>query len=354
MAAPIHTTTDWMQSFDTVIDVRSPDEFARDHIPGAINLPVLSNDERAEVGTIYKQTSPFEARRFGAQLISSNIAMHLDEVLGDKPLDWTPLVYCWRGGKRSASMARVMAEIGWSVTLLEGGYKAYRHDVTEQLDALASRLKVVLIKGPTGSAKTHILTSAINYGVQGIDLEGLARHRGSLLGFEPDQEQPSQRMFESLIFAELRRLDLSRPVLIEAESSRVGECHIPQGLWKIMQDAQLISIEAEFNARVEFLLRDYPHLMAEPERITCLIDGMIMRHGHEVTAQWKDHVKNERWAELVTALINQHYDPAYATTSARKSGKTLAHLTADSLTPAAIDDLARQIAVIFDKIQAEV
>ncbi|MCE2518153.1 MAG: tRNA 2-selenouridine(34) synthase MnmH, partial [Alphaproteobacteria bacterium] len=195
MVAPIRTTTDWTQDFDTVIDVRSPAEFADDHIPAAINLPVLSNDQRAEVGTIYKQVSPFEARRLGARLISGNIAAHLGTALKDKPAGWRPLVYCWRGGQRSGSMARVLAEIGWVVTLVEGGYKTYRHDVTEQLDALAARITPVLIQGPTGSAKTHILNAAAGHGAQVIDLEGLARHRGSLLGFEPDQDQPSQRMF---------------------------------------------------------------------------------------------------------------------------------------------------------------
>jgi tRNA 2-selenouridine synthase len=350
MVAPIHTAADWTQGFDSVIDVRTPIEFADDHIPDAINLPVLSDKERAEVGTIYKQIGAFEGRRLGARLISANIARHLGAVLDDKPADWMPLIYCWRGGQRSASMARVLAEIGWGVSVLEGGYKTYRQDVTAGLDDLARRIDPVLIQGATGSAKTRILTAAGNHGVQVIDLEGLARHRGSLLGFEPDENQPPQRLFESALFATIRQFDLSRPVLIEAESSRIGNCHIPQGFWKIMQDAPLISIEADVKARVAFLMDDYPHLMAEPRRLDGLIEAMTVRYGHDVTNRWKDFINKGDWEGLVAALISQHYDPAYTTSSARKSGKVLAVLKADTLTPSAIDNLAGQVAEILKEI----
>ena len=349
MVAPIRTSKDWAQSFDDIIDVRSPAEFADDHIPGAINLPVLNDDQRAEVGTIYKQVSPFKARRIGAKLISENIARHLDQELADKPASWKPLVYCWRGGQRSGSMARIMAEIGWVVTLLEGGYKTYRNDVSEQLEDIASKLELVLLQGPTGSAKTHVLNAAKDAGVQVIDLEGLAQHRGSLLGNEPGIDQPPQRMFESLLFDVMKRLDPARPVLVEAESSRIGSCHIPRGLWKMMTGAEQIHLAASLPARVDFLIRDYPHLLADPTSLRKLIDGMVSRHGHEVTASWRGLLDSKDWQGLVSALIQQHYDPAYANTSSRKDGNTLASLTAEDLNQPSINALAQQISGIFSK-----
>lgn len=348
MVAPIHKTSDWMQDFDTVIDVRSPDEFAQDHIPEAVNLPVLSNEQRTEIGTLHKQVGAFEARRLGARLVSSNIARHLqDEVLGSKPMGWRPLLYCWRGGQRSASLARVLAEIGWTVTVLEGGYKRYRHDVMTQIDEVAGQIRPVLIQGKTGSAKTRILRAAAEHGTQSIDLEGLAQHRGSLLGVEPDSTEPPQRLFESLLFEQLRHLDLSRPVLIEAESSRIGSCHIPPKLWQMMQGAARISIEVPVQERVAFLLEDYAHLRSDPEHLSRLIDGMASRHGYDVTRHWQEHLHSGDWESLATALIVEHYDPAYARSSARKSGAVLGVLEAEELTSSSIECLAREVSALL-------
>jgi tRNA 2-selenouridine synthase len=349
MVAPLKRSSDWQGDYEAIIDVRTPAEFADDHIPGAINLPVLSDDERVKVGTLHKQNA-FEGRRLGAALISRNIADHLDRVLADKPPSWSPLIYCWRGGQRSGSLARVMAETGWVVTVLDGGYKTYRGHILDHLNPLAERLKPVLIQGPTGSAKTHILNAAKNEGIQCLDLEGLAVHRGSLLGFEPNQDQPSPRMFDSLIFDHLSQFDLDKPVLIEAESSKIGACQIPKGLWQIMQQAPKITISASLESRVEFLIRDYAHVIAEPERLDRLIDGMIKRHGHDVTQQWRDYVTHQNWAELVAALITEHYDPAYRQSASRKGGDVIGTLTTDRLDEAAIDSLAKDLAGLMTKI----
>ena len=349
MVAPIKRSPHWHGDFDAIIDVRTPDEFTDDHIPGAINLPVLSNEERITVGTLHKQNA-FQGRRLGATLISRNIADFLEGFLSDKPPSWSPLVYCWRGGQRSGSLARVMAETGWVVSVLEGGYKTYRGHILDHLDSLASRIKPVLIQGPTGSAKTHILNAARQQGIQCLDLEGLAVHRGSLLGFEPDQDQPSQRMFDSLVYEQLAQFDLAKPVLIEAESSRIGACQIPKGLWQMMQQAPRITINASLQSRVEFLIRDYPHVIAEPERLDRLIDGMIKRHGHDVTHQWREFVAHEQWSDLVSALITEHYDPAYRQSASRRGGKTIGEITTDRLDNAAIASLAKNLAAIIAKI----
>jgi tRNA 2-selenouridine synthase len=347
MVAPIRQTSSWHgkdgDDYHAIIDVRSPSEFADDHIPGAVNLPVLSDDERAEVGTIYKQASPFKSRQIGAQLVSRNIAAHLDTLM-EHSADWRPLVYCWRGGQRSGSMARVLAEIGWVTTVLEGGYKTYRQQVIDGLAANPSDFRIILLQGPTGSAKTRILKAAESEGVQVIDLEGLAAHRGSLLGSDPDQEQPSQRLFETYLYQALSLLDPSKPVLVEAESNRIGDCQIPQGLWQHMRPAPQIHIKASLESRVDFLIRDYPHLIADPGWLDRFIDGVVHRHGHEVTAAWRDLAMREEWPQFVTELVSQHYDPAYENSARRKTSDDIAYIEALSLDEKGIKGAARQIA----------
>ena len=350
MVAPLKRSDDWQCAYDAIIDVRSPSEYQEDHIPGAINIPVLSDGERAEVGTLHKANA-FEGRRLGASLISKNIAGHLKQgVLADQPPCWSPLIYCWRGGQRSGALARVMAETGWVVTVLDGGYKGYRGDVLDHLDALASRVQPVLLQGPTGSGKTHILSEIAKQDIQSLDLEGLACHRGSLLGFEPSQSQPSQRMFDSLIYQQLRQFDLNKPVVLEAESSRIGACHIPKGLWAVMQDAHQIVINASLESRIDFLIRDYPHLMAEPHRLDRLIDGMVMRHGHATTQEWRALVESQDWPALVYALIGQHYDPAYERSMNRNNRRVLETLSTDSLAPRSIKAMADKITALVKKM----
>src|SRR6188474_3521832 len=187
------------RSFDAIIDVRSPAEFAEDHVPGALSCPVLDNDERARVGTIYKQTSPYEAKKIGAALVARNIAGHLEAALADKPRGWKPLVYCWRGGQRSAAMAHVLREVGWDAMTLQGGYKAYRRYVVASLAQLPQRINFRVIHGVTGSGKSRLLRALADAGAQVLDLEDLAAHRGSVLGNLPGRPQPSQKMFESLL-----------------------------------------------------------------------------------------------------------------------------------------------------------
>ncbi|MBV8684102.1 MAG: tRNA 2-selenouridine(34) synthase MnmH, partial [Caulobacteraceae bacterium] len=218
-------TPDRLAAFDAIIDVRTPAEFADDHVPGAVNLPVLSNEERAQVGTIYVQESRFKARRIGAAIIARNVATHLEDALADKPGSFAPLVYCWRGGQRSGAMATILDQIGWRVTVLTGGYRTYRRRVTTALYEAEPSLKVVLIDGQTGVAKTDILGRLAARGVQALDLEGLAAHRGSLFG-ALTQPQPPQKLFESRLLAAMEGFDLTRPVVVEAESSKVGELNL--------------------------------------------------------------------------------------------------------------------------------
>lgn len=344
MPAPIQKTSDWHGEYDTIIDVRSPSEFADDHIPGAINLPVLSDEERVEVGIIYKQSSPFAARKIGAALISRNIANHLDQQLGQYPSDWSPLIYCWRGGQRSGAMARICSEIGWPVHILDGGYKAYRRMVRAALTDLASQLHPVMLDGATGVGKTLILSALAKYDVQSIDLEALAVHRGSVLGSIPDQQQPSQRLFESQLLDAFMQCDMNRPVLIEAESSKIGQIHIPDGLWKKMISAPSITITADLAARVNYIMRDYDHIISDPSVLTKLVYGMVRRHGYAVTTEWSSMIKDENWPELVTHLIENHYDPAYQSSARRRKRVSLGLIHMETLTDKHIKHAAIQIA----------
>ena len=351
MAAPITITPDWHgngpQKYDAIIDVRSPAEYEIDHIPGAINLPVLSNAERAEIGTIYKQQSPFLARKRGAALISRNIANHLDHTLINHKNDWSPLVYCWRGGQRSGAMARVFSEIGWSVAVLEGGYKHYRRQVQAGLIELAQNIKPILLDGPTGSGKTVILHALIEEGMQVIDLERIACHRGSVLGGIPDQKQPAQRLFESHLYHEFIQLDLTKAVMMEAESSKIGGLHIPDSIWKAMLEATCIKISTPIEARVNHILTEYDHITKQPDILLRLVQGMANRHGHAVTQEWKALIADEDWQGLVIDLINQHYDPAYQGSSDRRQRKALGVIHLEKLDHDHLQKASRDILALL-------
>jgi tRNA 2-selenouridine synthase len=301
-----------LADFDCIIDTRSPAEYAEDHLPGALNLPVLSDTERAEVGTLYRQRSPFEARKVGAALVARNIARHIETDLMGHPKDWRPLVYCWRGGERSASMAHILARIGWRTTQLAGGYKGYRRAVIEAVDALAPRLQYRVLCGPTGSGKSHLLRALAAEGAQVLDLEALALHRGSVLGTWPDaRRQPSQRAFESALWLALANLRPGEPVYVEAESRKIGDLRVPISLAEALRSGVCVEVELEFAERVRLLLEDYAHLIAAPDELRTRLGYLTERHGRSVVAAWVDLVDAARWESLVSALLCMHYDPAY-------------------------------------------
>lgn len=327
MGAPIEETDTWdSQDFDMIIDVRSPSEFANDHIPGAINLPVLSDEERVVVGTMYKQISAFEARKAGAVLVARNIATHIETRLKDYPSDFTPLVHCWRGGQRSQSFARICSEIGWRSYVLSGGYKKYRHTVIESLDTLSNDLSFIVLAGRTGTRKTDILLAMAKRGAQVLDLEGLASHRGSLLGHIKDEPQPSQRLFESSLAHVLRGFEPSKPVYVESESSRVGNIELPKALWKQITAAPQITTSAPREARATYLLENYAHLTQDKTDLDKFVDGMVHRYGHEQTDHWRSLMDANAWAELANELLKIHYDPAYDRSLKRHSRTTLGEI----------------------------
>ncbi|HEV8645613.1 MAG TPA: tRNA 2-selenouridine(34) synthase MnmH [Burkholderiales bacterium] len=306
-----------LSEFDDIVDVRSPAEFALDHIPGAINCPVLDDDERARVGTLYVQVSPFEARKVGAALVARNIARSIEASFAGKPRNWRPLIYCWRGGQRSAAMSHVMRQIGWDVKRLAGGYKAYRHAVVAGIEAVAGKLSYRVICGLTGSGKTILLRHLERHGAQMLDLEQLAAHRGSLLGELPGERQPSQKMFESRLWQKLKGLDPRQPVFVESESRKVGNLRVPEALIARMWRSECVWLETALPVRVALLLRDYRHFTEDAQALCDKLDCLVALHGHEKINGWKEEVAGAQWSEFVTQILQEHYDPAYVKSIAR-------------------------------------
>jgi tRNA 2-selenouridine synthase len=333
--------------YDTIIDVRSPAEYAEDHIPGAINLPVLSNEERAEVGTIYVKDSRFRARRLGAAYVARNVANHLGGALADKGAKFRPLLYCWRGGMRSNAMATILSQIGWRVGVIEGGYRRWRRAVVADLCEGAAPLKIVLIDGLTGSAKTDILQRLPAAGVQIVDLEALAAHRGSVFGANMQCSQPSQKYFESQLFDKLSRLDAARPIAIEAESSRIGKVVIPKRLWMAMRAAPRIEIAASITARASYLPRAYSDIISAPNALALSIERLRSFHAKETIEEWRHLADEGNFPALAERLMREHYDPLYDRSRKRDNRAPVGTVCADRLDPDDLDRIANEVGAMI-------
>ena len=268
-----------LAAFDTIIDVRSPAEFAHDHIPGAISAPVLDDDERARIGTLHKQASAFDAKKAGAALVAANIARHLTEKFQHQPKSWKPLIYCWRGGQRSGSMAEIFTRIGWKTAQLDGGYRAYRRHVLQSLETQAMSLDLRIVCGVTGSGKSRLLHALKAVGAQVLDLEQLARHRGSVLGSLPGEAQPSQKMFESLVCAALAGVAADRPLFVEAESKKIGAVQVPDALMARMREAPCLRVDIALPLRIALLKQDYAHFLSDSLLLGTQLDCLLQLHG---------------------------------------------------------------------------
>ncbi|MBM3367726.1 MAG: tRNA 2-selenouridine(34) synthase MnmH [Betaproteobacteria bacterium] len=343
-----------LAGFDAIVDVRSPAEFAEDHVPGAVNCPVLDNDERARVGTDYKQQSPFEAKKLGAALVARNIARHIEASFMDQPRSWRPLVYCWRGGKRSGAMAHILREIGWEAKTLEGGYRAYRRHVVERLATLPAALDFRVVHGVTGSGKSRLLQALRAAGAQVLDLEDLAAHRGSVLGNLPERPQPSQKLFESRLLAELEKLAPSRPVYVEGESRKIGQVQVPEALITRMRASECVLLETAREVRVALLLDEYRHFFADLPALNLQLDCLVALHGRGRIGEWKATAARGDWAQLVARLLEEHYDPAYKRSAPTNFPKLAVarRVSVASPEPAAFAAAARAILAAAEAIAA--
>ena len=297
--------------FSDVIDARSEGEFAEDHLPGASNWPSLNNEERQLVGTEYKQISAFDAKKRGAALVAKNIARHLERDVINKPRDWQPLVYCWRGGKRSGALALILDQIGFNVTLVDGGYKAFRAALVAALPQLAAQFDYRVICGTTGSGKTRLLQALAAQGAQVLDLEALANHRSSVLGLIPGTPQPTQKAYDSLIWAVLKSFDPARPVYIESESKKVGNVAIPEGLITAMRAAPCLQLDLSDDERVELLLEDYDFFVKDIEFFCDRLGALTQARGKDVVTDWQNRSRSGDIASVVRELLTGHYDPVY-------------------------------------------
>jgi tRNA 2-selenouridine synthase len=327
---------DALAEYPERIDVRTPTEFADDHLPDAGNFPVLDDDQRAEVGTLYARDA-FAARKLGAAWVARNIARWLETAFADRGRDWQPLVYCWRGGKRSGAMVHILREVGWRAARLDGGYRAYRRRVVSDLEALPPRFGFVVVCGLTGTGKSRLLQAlgeVHGAAAQVLDLEALACHRGSLLGELPAQPQPSQRTFESRVWTELSRLDPARPVFVEAESRKIGNLQVPDVLMQRMRASPCVRVTMETDRRAELLQQEYRHYLADPAALRQRLRLLAPVHGHARIAEWEAMIEAGDWPALVTALLELHYDPTYQ----RSMERNYRHYAgAPIIRPAAVD-----------------
>ena len=341
-----------LSSFDCIIDSRSPSEYAEDHIPGAVSAPVLDDAERAAVGTLYKQVSSFEAKKLGAALVAKNVARHVEALFAGKGRGWRPLVYCWRGGKRSGAMAHVLREIGWDAQTLPGGYREYRRWVVSQLEQVPQRLHLRVVHGPTGSGKSRLLAALRRNGAQVLDLEDLAAHRGSVLGHLPQRPQPSQKWFESQLLHELSAFEPVRSVFVEGESKKIGQLQVPEALIGAMRASPCVVLDTAREARVSLLIDEYRHFIEDRAALEAQLDCLVGLHGRERIARWKALAVQGAWREFVAVLLEEHYDPAYR----RSSQRNFTHLEAAtrlairSSEDAAFDAAAR--ALVEDPVAA--
>ena len=306
----------WQESragrpFTAVIDVRSPAEHAEDRVPGAVNLPVLEDAERAEVGRLYVQESRFKARRLGAAMVARNAARHLETWFADQPEHASFLLYCWRGGQRSRALAMILDAVGWQASVLAGGYKAWRAWVREDLERRCGELRFSVVTGLTGTGKTALLRHLASRGEQVLDLEGLGEHRGSLLGDQPEREQPSQKRFESLLRDRMEAWDARRPVWVEGESKRLGRLWLPEPLWRAMEAAPVHELEVPAAVRADFLLQEYAHFTAAPEALAAKLETLREACGGVRLAEWREAIRGGRWQEFVASILEHHYDPGY-------------------------------------------
>ena len=330
--------------FDEIIDVRSPSEFVDDHVTGAINLPVLDDSQRSRVGTVYKQVNAFEARRIGAAMVSANIADHLAAHFMDKPQDYSPLIYCWRGGQRSRSLATILTAVGWKAHLIKGGYKEYRKFVSASLNSILEKsTDFRVIAGLTGTGKTRLLQRLEAMGCQVIDLEGLASHRGSVLGDDPERGQSTQKRFENLLLGKIKSLDPMKPIYLESESSRIGRLQVPEKIWIQMKAAPVIELSVPLKARANYLMQEYPHFTDNPDLLLEKIDAIKKLQSRETVQQWEDSINEGNFMAFVESILSKHYDPAYLRSRKKTYSSPCAKLSMDKVSEEQLDQAAGEI-----------
>jgi len=317
---PYFTINDYKKGlskqFDEIIDVRTPLEFAEDRVLGSINLPVLDNKQRAEVGTLYSRDR-MAARKLGAGLISGNISQHILNHFIDKPGNYKPLIYCWRGGQRSRSMALILNQIGFDAHVFQGGYKEYRKLVRDHVQENTKKNYIddfhfILMSGTTGNGKSRILEALKEKGEQMLHLEELAKHKGSVLGNYPGEPQPNQKYFETQVYHALT-FDFvpDRVVWVEYESFKIGNITVPKKVSNKMMESRRIHIEVDLEDRIKFILKDYDYICKDKNWLLECFGRLERLAGRKKCDEWRKLVEEDNFEKLVRDLIVEYYDKCY-------------------------------------------
>lgn len=311
-----------------IIDVRSPAEFAHAHIPGAVNMPLFGNEERAQIGTTYKRAGKDAAVLEGLDMVGPKMSAFVRQAKKLNPKGKQVLVHCWRGGMRSGSMAWLLNTAGLEANTLTGGYKAYR---TEVLASFAEPRNLIILGGKTGSGKTDILKQLAAQGEQVIDLEGLAHHKGSSYGAIGQLPQPSSEQFENLVYERWRQLDPDKAIWLEDESRNIGRCFIPPPLWQQMRAALVAFLDIPRAVRVQRLVHEYTGidhalLVEATQRIERRLGGLAAKQALAALTQ-QDYA-------MVADLTLVYYDKAYLHGLAQRDPAKVHRLPIDTDNPA--------------------
>ncbi|WP_339284789.1 tRNA 2-selenouridine(34) synthase MnmH [Oceanobacillus sp. FSL K6-3682] len=309
-----------------LVDVRSPQEFAEFHIPGSINIPVFNNEERAEVGTIYKQISPEAAKEKGLEIFSAKLPQFIAEF---QSLGKEKVVYCWRGGMRSKTAATVVDLMGQQISRLNGGIRSYRKWVVNKLEQKQFSPKMYVLNGYTGSGKTILLHRLKQLGYPVLDLEGMAKHRGSIfgqIGLNPN----NQKTFESLLVQEMERYNQMPFILLEGESKRIGKATLPLFLHEEKEASMQLFIHLPLEKRIQNILREYNPEEHQAQVIEAF--QRIQKHIHTpVAKQIADDIEQGNFSSAIALLLEYYYDPRYEHTLHHYPGDKQIHIHANDL-----------------------
>lgn len=320
-----------------VVDVRTPLEFADDHIPGAMNVPLLSDEERVEIGTLYKQTGPYEARRRGLELTAHRFPAMVAEI-ADAAAGRPILVYCWRGGLRSKTVTSILDLTGHRAVQLQGGYRAFRNHVAAFFTPYVPSGPLVVLHGMTGIGKTTFLLGLRTDIWRVIDLEGLACHRGSAFGELGLTQDLTQKRFETLLWNALRQVPPGMPIILEGESRRIGKISLPGNLYEVMREGTLVWGHASLETRVARLIDEYGRPDFK-EGMGAALDRIRKRLGGDKYAEIAGYLERWELEPFMAELMTSYYDRLYYKTRDWQEDFTL------SLEdfPAAGEELERQL-----------
>lgn len=309
-----------------IVDVRSPGEFADGHIEGAINLPLFSDDERAHVGTTYKQIGKPEALELGLEIVGpkmNELAKKAKAIGASGKLK----VHCWRGGMRSDKMAWLFELVGLEVLILEGGYKAFRQKLLDDFNNLQH---LILLQGPTGSGKTAILWELQKLGEQILDLEGRANHKGSAFGALGMEEQPNTAQFQNKLYHDLLKLEPSKRIWIESESLSIGRVYLPQSLWETMNRSSVIEVEIDKPIRAKRIVEEYGHI--ETHLLASSIEKIKSRFGGDRVNKALKMLEEGKLVDVTTLLL-EYYDKSYTYSKNKYKEKEVSTLKATTGDP---------------------